>query len=82
MESTRNDLTRLIEFSLQKMSVDAAIKLFPMFTPRQISCVYEMTVGVRQRMLNGRVNHQVVPNYRTPAQLQRMAEIAIDPSNR
>ena len=83
MAATKNDFTRLIQFSLDKQERETAVRAFPMFTPGQISYIYSMTPSARRMLLEQRTTVDPVPQqYRNREQAQKMAEIAVDPSNR
>jgi hypothetical protein len=83
MTATKNDLTRLIKFSLDKYRFESAVIAFPMFTNSQIRFVYSMSTSSRKRLLEQRTNVDPVPRqYRSPEQAEKMREIASDPSNR
>lgn len=83
MAATRTDLTRLIQFSLDKYRFDTAVTAFPMFTPDQIMHIYSMTPSARKKLLEQRTADSPTPKqYRNPEQAQKMADIATDPSNR
>lgn len=82
MAYTRNDLTRLIEFSLRH-SCNTAVKTFPMFESSQILYIYSLSPSFRRRLLQERTDDDWLPKqFRNPEQAEKMAEIATDPSNR
>jgi ABC-type phosphonate transport system ATPase subunit len=85
---TKNDVTRLIEFSL-RYHLDVALAQFPMFSKKQIRDVYAMSETERRRLVAGRGAGDVIASaehgvqtHRSPAQTQKTAEQATDPSNR
>ena len=79
---SRNDVTGLIEFSLQYKH-ELALQAFPTFTPEQIRAVYDMSRGSRERVLKARQAADHVPREQhSPAQAAALKEIATDPSNR
>jgi hypothetical protein len=88
MAASKNDVTRLIEFSLQ-YHLETAIAAFPMFSKVQIRSIYAMTKGDRRRLLAERVSgeapHSImhpIRQHRNAAQAEKMLEQATDPSNR
>jgi hypothetical protein len=88
MAGIKNDVTRLIEFSL-KYHLDVALTRFPMFSKQQIRAVYLMSEGERKRLVAGRGAGNVVAStessfqqHRNPAQTEKISEQATDPSNR
>ena len=79
----RDDLTRLIQFSLDKYKFETAVVAFPMFTRAQIQAVYSMSEAARKRLLRQRTSDDSLrKQYRNREQAQKMAEIATDRSNR
>ncbi|MGI8977917.1 MAG: hypothetical protein ACR2FY_01690 [Pirellulaceae bacterium] len=85
MPATKNDLTRLIQFSLDKPQVETAFKAFGMFKRDQIKSIYSMSRRAREKLLKQRRIVDPIPipkQYRNREQAQKMADIATDPSNR
>ncbi|HBJ38736.1 MAG TPA: hypothetical protein DDZ51_29090 [Planctomycetaceae bacterium] len=84
MHGTKNDLNRLIEETLTGMSFKTAVKLFTMFEPHQIMYIYAMSVSDRRSLLAERTSDSSrrPKQRRNPEQVQKMIDIATDPSNR
>ncbi len=83
MSATKNDVIRLLQFSLNKIRFEYAVREFPMFKSHQIKAIYSLRPSARKRLLEQRVNTTSTRRQcRNPEQAQKMADIATDPSNR
>jgi hypothetical protein len=89
MPTTHNDLKRLIEFSIENDG-ESAIALFPMFSPKQIRGLYDISISQRIRLLqewgveDSATSHFVRQFHdpHDPAQAEKIREQATDPSNK
>ena len=80
--ATKNDLTQLIEASLDGIEYEAAVARFPMFKAQQVKGIYEMSVPDRRQLLSTRTtDDRTIRQRRNPEQVLKMIDIAIDPSN-
>jgi hypothetical protein len=81
-ESGRNDVVRLLKFSLQ-YHVENAFKDFPMFTTHEILAIYAISKSDRKKLLAARVAKLEPPvDHRSASQREKLRDIATDPSNR
>jgi hypothetical protein len=88
MPTTHNDLKRLIEFSIED-GVEPAIAMFPMFTPKQIRSLYDISISQRVRLLQEWEVEDSATHFlrhfhdpHDPAQAAKIREQATDPSNK
>ncbi len=81
------DVRRLIEYSLIH-PLSSALSAFPMFPREQIKALYAVSPAKRRRFLSADspegIAHylQRFDYHRNPAQVEKMRDQAIDPSNR
>jgi hypothetical protein len=88
MSTTHNDLKRLIEFSIEN-DVESAISSFPMFSPKQIRGLYDISISQRLQLLqewgveDSAMSHFLrhFHNPHDPAQAEKIRQQASDPSN-
>jgi len=82
MSDKRNDVTRLMKFSLEH-PIHRAMTRFPMFSAQQIVALYAMSLSQRKKLLADRLADDTAPvTHRSPAQVAKLREIGTDPSNR
>jgi hypothetical protein len=89
MSTTHNDLKELIEFSIPN-NLEAAIKAFPMFTPKQVQSLYEISISQRMRLVQDWGSEDVAASHflrhfrdpHDPAQAEKIRQQSCDPSNR
>lgn len=82
MAATKNDLTRLIEASLDGIAYESVVARFPMFSKQQIKAFFAMSDSEREQLLSDRTVDDRTPRQRrNPEQVLKMIDIAIDPSN-
>jgi hypothetical protein len=89
MTTPHNDLKRLIEFSIED-GLEPAIAAFPMFSPRQIQSLYDISISQRVCLLHewGTEDPAMTHFLRhfhdphDPAQAEKIREQARDPSNK
>ena len=84
-----DDLKRLIEFSIED-NAESAIVLFPMFSPKQIHSLYEITISQRLQLLEEWGTEDTAMSHflrhfhdpHDPAQATKIRQQATDPSNK
>jgi hypothetical protein len=89
MSTTHDDLKRLIEFSLED-NAEAAIVLFPMFSPKQIRSLYDISISQRVQLLHEWETEDPMASHflhhfhdpHDPAQAEKIRQQATDPSNK
>lgn len=89
MFAPHNDLKRLIEFSIEN-NVELASASFPMFSPKQIRGLYDISISQRLQLLQewGVEDSEMAHFLRhfhdphDPAQAEKIRQQATDPSNR
>lgn len=82
LERGRNDVVRLLEYSLQ-YNIENAFIRFPMFPHQKICDVYALSKSQRERLLADRVSQEEPPfDHRIVEQKEKLREMAKDPSNR
>ncbi len=90
MSSPHNNLKELIEFSIEA-GMEAAISSFPMFSPKQIRALYDISISQRVQLLHewGKEGDSAMAHFlrhfhdpHDPAQAAKMREQATDPSNK
>ena len=86
MTPSRNDLIRLLKFSLSHDCVDA-MHTYPMFSPRQVYELYEIGIRGRRLLLARRQTtagsqQSCCLRHQPPAHVLKMRQIAADSSNR
>jgi hypothetical protein len=89
MFAPHNDLKQLIEFSIEN-NLESALALFPMFSPKQIEGLYDISISQRLQLLHEWgvedsaaahfVRHFHDPH--NPAQAEKIKQQATDPSNK
>jgi hypothetical protein len=88
MFTPHNDLKQLIEFSIEN-NLDAALALFPMFSPQQIRGLYDISISQRLQLLHEwGVEDSATAHFvryfhdpHNPAQAEKIRQQAHDPSN-
>lgn len=89
MPATHDDLKRLIEYSIED-NAESAIPLFPMFSPKQVQSLYDISISQRLRLLqvwgteDSGLSHFLrrFHDPHDPAQAAKIREQAADPSNK
>ena len=89
MSATHDDLKRLIEFSIEN-NVESAIASFPMFSPKQIRSLCDITISQRLQLLQEWGTEETATSHflrhfhdpHDPAQAAKIKEQATDPSNK
>ena len=89
MSAAHDDLKRLIEFSIEN-GVEPAISSFPMFSPKQIQSLYDISISQRLQLLQEwGVEDSAMAHFlrhfhdpHDPAQAAKIREQATDPSNK
>jgi hypothetical protein len=89
MSKPHDDLRRLIEFSIED-NVESAIPVFPMFSPKQIQSLYDISISQRLRLLqewgveDAAMSHFLrhFHDPHDPAQAEKIRQQASDPSNK
>jgi hypothetical protein len=89
MAAMHNELKRLIEFSIEN-NAESAIASFPMFSPKQIQGLYDISISQRLHLLHAWgaedsafahfLRHFHDPH--NPAQAEKIRQQATDPSNK
>lgn len=89
MPAMHDDLKRLIEFSIEN-NVESAITSFPMFSPKQVQGLYDISIsqrlhllqvwGVEDAAMSHFLRHFHDPH--NPAQAEKIRQQATDPSNK
>jgi hypothetical protein len=81
------DVRRLLEHSLRQ-PVASAFAAFPMFSSKQIRALYAISREGRRQLLKADYRGDLLQHFvqrfeyhRNPAQVEKMIEQAIDPSN-
>ena len=88
MITTHNDLEELVEFSTEN-NVESAIASFPMFSPRQIRRLYDISISRRLRLLQEwGVEDLAMAHFlhhchghQNPAQAEKIRQQETDPTN-
>jgi len=89
MFAAHNDLKRLIEFSIES-NLESALSLFPMFSPKQIRGLFDISISQRIQLLHewGVEDSSAAHFLRqfhdphNPAQAEKIRQQATDPSNK
>ena len=89
MSAMHNDLKRLIEFSIEN-NVEAAVASFPMFSPKQVRGLYDISISQRLHLLHvWGVEDSAFSHFlhrfhdpHNPAQAEKIRQQATDPSNK
>jgi len=89
MFTAHNDLKQLIEFSIEN-NLESALALFPMFSPKQIGGLYDISISQRLHLLHEwGVEDSAAAHFlrhfhdpHNPAQAEKIRQQASDPSNR
>ena len=89
MFAPHNDLKQLIEFSIEN-NVESAISSFPMFSPKQIHGLYDISISQRLQLLHEwGVEDSAAAHFvrqfhdpHNPGQAEKIRQQASDPSNK
>ena len=89
MFAPHNDLKQLIEFSIEN-NLESALASFPMFSPKQIEGLYDITISQRLQLLQEwGVEDSTAAHFlrhfhdpHNPAQAEKIRQQASDPSNK
>lgn len=89
MFTAHNELKNLIEFSIEN-DLESAISSFPMFLPKQIRGLYDISISQRLQLLHEwGVEDSATAHFlrhfhdpHNPAQAEKIRQQATDPSNK
>ena len=89
MFAPHNDLKLLIEFSIEN-NLESALASFPMFSPRQIQGLYDISISQRLQLLHEwGVEDSAAAHFlrhfhdpHNPAQAEKIRQQTTDPSNK